>query len=96
MFRHIVLFSFHDGVDVDAIVAGLDALVGVVPGMISMRAGSDAGISEGNFDFAAVVDFEDEAAWHGYVSHPAHVKVRDELIRPFSTARAAVQMNVDA
>src|SRR5258708_17275855 len=98
MFRHVVLFSFGDRLDQqqkEEILRSLSALEGVVPGLLSIHAGLDAGADAGNFEMGVVVDFVDEEAWRGYLTHPAHAKVRDEQIRPLMTARSAVQMVVD-
>jgi len=95
MVRHTVLFKLDLGpAEREAIVPALEALVGVVPGLVAMRAGTDLGLADGNFDFAATADFVDENAWRGYLTHPAHLAVADGQIRPFMTARSAVQFRV--
>jgi hypothetical protein len=94
MVRHVVVFSFVPEVDEGAraaMIAALEALVGVVPGLVSMTAGENLGLDEGNGDLAVVADFVDEDAWRGYQAHPAHLAVADEQIRPFVTGRSAVQ-----
>ena len=94
MVRHVVLYSFvpeHPPEGRAAIVEGLVALVGVVPGLVAMKVGTDLGLMEGNFDLGIVADFVDAAAFDTYVAHPAHVEVRDTLIRPVTTNRAAIQ-----
>ena len=53
--------------------------------------GPDAGLAEGNFDFVVVADFDDEAAYGRYASHPAHVALIRDRIRPFISERVAVQ-----
>jgi len=99
MLRHVVLFSFVPELDRDqrdAIASSLEGLVGVVPGLLSMRSGRDIGLVPDNADFAVVADFTDAAAWRGYIDHPAHVAIAAAQIRPFTTQRAAVQFQIEA
>jgi|SRR5580704_17594485 hypothetical protein len=99
MLRHVVLFAFEptlDGAGRDAIASSLEGLVGVVPGLVAMRCGRDAGLTAGNADFAVVADFTDTEAWRGYVDHPAHVAIASAQIRPFVTQRMAAQFQIEA
>ena len=64
MIRHIVLFRVIEGTPIERMQAAanrLEALVGVIPGLRSLKAGIDIGI-EGNFDFGLVAELEDRAA----------------------------------
>jgi hypothetical protein len=57
-----------------------DALDGlrVIPELLAMTWGDDAGHFEGNFDLVAVMDFADFASARTYVAHPVHqAYVRD-------------------
>jgi hypothetical protein len=97
--RHVVVFSFGPELDRggrDAIASSLEGLVGVVPGLVSMRCGRDAGLVPDNADFAVVADFTDTDAWRGYVDHPVHVAIASTQIRPFVTHRVAVQFQIEA
>jgi stress responsive alpha/beta barrel protein len=97
--RHVVLFSFTPELDSggrDAIALSLEDLVGVVPGLVSMRCGRDAGLVTDNAEFAVVADFTDTDAWRGYLDHPAHVAVASTQIRPFVTQRVAAQFQIEA
>jgi len=99
MLRHVVLFSFVPELDRDrrdTIASALEGLVGVVPGLISMRCGRDAGLAPGNSDFAVTADFTDAAAWQGYIDHPAHVAIASTQIRPFVVHRSAAQFLFEA
>ena len=99
MLRHVVLFSFVPELDRsqrDHIAASLEALVGVVPGLMSMRCGPDLGLAPDSADFAVTADFTDAAAWQGYLDHPAHVAIASTQIRPFVTRRTAVQFLIEA
>ena len=60
-------------------------------GLRSYRLGADAGLVEGNYDFAVVGDFDDAESYLAFRAHPAHLAVVEEVIRPIMRARAAVQ-----
>jgi hypothetical protein len=69
----------------------LAALPGLIPEIRSYRFGRDAGLGEGNFDFAVVAEFDSAEAYGVYAGHPAHVDVITGLIRPMRDQRSAVQ-----
>ena len=99
MFRHVVMFRWKPGIG-EAELAALERALRVLPEQVSeilaYRFGRDAGLVEGNFDFAIVADFADEPAWRRYVDHPAHQKLVAERVRPILLERAAAQIRVDA
>ena len=65
----------------------LEALVGVVPGLLEMRVG--ANLNGGEYDLALCSRFADMAALHGYETHPAHLQVR-AFVKQVRIARASV------
>jgi hypothetical protein len=84
MFRQVVVYRWAEGVSPDAKQAFRDALQGlrVVPEVLALTCGDDAGHFDDNFDFAAVMDFADFAAARRYVAHPLHqAYVRDHASR---------------
>lgn len=98
MFRHVVLFRWQPGTDPGALAAlerALAELPAQVPEIRAYRFGRDAGVASGNFDFAIVAEFADEAAWRRYVDHPAHQKLVAERVRPILLERAATQFRTD-
>lgn len=74
MFRQVIACRWMDGVSPEAQEAYRDALEGlrVIPELVAMTWGDDAGHFEGNFDFVAVMDFDNFAAARRYVDHPLH------------------------
>ena len=93
-FRHISLLRWKDGTGSDArtaVVAALQTLPAQIPDLRNYVVGTDAQISEGNYDLAIVADFDDEAAYLVYRDHPVHRKIIEERIAPILGARAAVQ-----
>ena len=53
----------------------LGALVGIVPGLVSVSLTPDVGDTPGNFDVALVSIHESREALAVYQSHPAHVAI---------------------
>ena len=97
MLRHVVLFRWAEGTSEEqreAIRAGLARLPGLIPDLRAYRFGDDAGLVEGNWDFAVVADFDDVEGWRAYWDHPEHRRVIDDHIQPVLAERAAVQCEV--
>ncbi len=80
MFRQVISIRWAEGVGEDRRQAFRDALSGlrVIPELKALTMGDDAGHFEGNFDFVAVMDFDDFASARTYVAHDLHqAYVRD-------------------
>lgn len=98
MFRHVVMMRWTEDstpVQRSAAIEAVRGLADVVPGIRALSCGADAGAAEGNLDFVAVVDFDDLAGYQTYASHPDHVQVITELLRPIAAQRAAVQYELE-
>ncbi len=97
MIRHVVLFAWTEDMTSEneqRLVAELNALAPTLPGVRAYHAGPDAGIIEGNFDFAVVGDFDDADSYLAYRDHPAHQDIIGRLSRPYTKARASVQYEI--
>lgn len=97
MIRHVVLFTWTEDMTDELerqLAAELNALAPTLPGVRSYHAGPDAGLVEGNFDFAVVGDFNDAAAYVAYRDHPAHQDIIGRLSRPNTASRASVQYEI--
>lgn len=94
MIRHAVLFNW-TGQETDAQVRSLsDALAklpGAIPQIRAYRFGPDAGISQGNCDFAVVADFDDADGYLTYRDHPQHRDVVERHVSPIMASRTAIQ-----
>ena len=80
MFRQVVAMRWADGASKEAKQGFRDAIEGlrVIPELVNLLCGDDAGHFDDNFDFVAVMDFSDFAAARRYVAHPLHqAYVRD-------------------
>src|SRR5437899_2137674 len=97
MIRHVVVVTWlpqASDKQKQQVQDGLATLPPLMTGLRSYSFGPDAGVTEGNADFAIVADFDDEAAYVAYRDHPAHVDVVRRLIAPISQQRKAVQFEV--
>ena len=81
--QHIVIVELKDGVS-DEQMAGplqdLRALVGKIPGLLSVKVGKNFSERGGNYSYAAVMVLEDKEALAGYGPHPAHQAAAGQLV----------------
>ena len=97
MIRHVVLFAWiPEATDKQKhqVAEELRALPPLLTGLRSFHAGPDAGIIEGNFDFAVVADFDDVGSYLAYRDNPEHQDIIRRLSRPHATGRGAVQFEL--
>ena len=74
----------------------LDALLGLpgqVDGLLEARVARDAGLAEGNASLRFHMVFDSVDSWRAYGSHPAHVAVVTEHIKPVLAGKAMVQFD---
>jgi hypothetical protein len=94
MFRHVVVFRWKEGTseaDKQAVREALQGLPEQISCIRAYRYGDDAGLADGNFDFAVVADFDSEDDYREYAQHAAHQKLIQEKLRPILAERVAVQ-----
>ena len=97
MVKHIILWTLKPELS-DAekaavkadIKAGLEGLVGKVPGLIDVKVIIDGRLASSNADVMLDSTLESEEALKGYACHPAHVAVADEKVRPFTVQRSCL------
>jgi hypothetical protein len=97
MIRHVVLFTWQDGTtqeQKEAVSTALAALPPLMKGLQGYACGQDAGLVDGNADFAVVADFTDEQAYLAYREHPAHQEAIRTTIQPIARSRVAVQYRI--
>lgn len=100
MVKHIILWQLKEelkGEEKEQIKnnmkAHLEALVGKVPGLISMQIVID-GLESSTADVMLDSTLEDEAALKGYAVHPEHVAAADTYVRPFTAVRTCMDYEV--
>lgn len=96
MVHHIVMWKFKPEINEEqkpalkqAMKENLTALVGKVPGLVSLEF-VDSPISSSTHDIALVSTLEKKEDITVYGSHPAHVEVADTYVRPYVTERACL------
>ncbi len=96
MVKHIILWQLKEelqGEEKEAvkagIKAGLEGLAGQIPGLIDIRV-QTKGLASSNADVMLDSTFVDENALKTYASHPAHVKVADNQVRPYTKTRSCM------
>lgn len=95
--RHVVMFRFAPGTTEEQrarLAEELRRLPAAIPEIAAYTVGPDAGLADGNFDFAVVGDFASAEDWQVYRDHPAHQAVIAEHIRPIVAERAATQIGL--
>ena len=73
------------------VTAELSRLPALLPVLRAYRMGTDLGVNEGNFEWAAVADFDDLEGYLTYRDNPEHRAIIAEYIRPIIAERAAIQ-----
>ncbi len=94
MIRHVALFAWTSAATAEQkkrVATELRALRPLMTGVCAYHVGPDAGLAEGNFDFAVVGDFEDAASYAAYRNHPATQAVIEQSVQPIMRDRVAIQ-----
>lgn len=96
MIRNVVVGRVRPDVPREQLEAALAAIVALdPPGCLSLVAGVDAGLREGNWSFSITGDFVDEQAYRAYDLEGEHNRVRRELFAPICEEMVRVQLVVD-
>jgi hypothetical protein len=83
MIRNVVLAKLKEGVRDQDVEVMLAALRGIrTPGLLSITAGRDIGLRDGNWDAAVVTDLADEASYRIYDADAEHNRIRRDLVAP--------------
>ena len=90
MVKHIVAYTFKEGVDKDAsvkLIAGLlEPLVGKIPGLLAMEIRS---CFQGGMDYCLYSEFESRQSLIEYAEHPLHLEAKDQFFHLLSSRVAA-------
>ena len=96
MVKHVILWQLKEellGEDKESVKAGIKAgledLAGQIPGLIDIKVQTEC-LASSNSDVMLDSTFVDEGALKTYATHPAHVKVADNQVRPFTKTRACI------
>ena len=101
MVKHIIIWTLKSELSEEEKVAvkagikeGLEGLAGQIPGLIDITVNINP-LSSSNADLMLDSVFESEEALKGYSSHPAHVAVANEKVRPFTAVRTCMDYVVE-
>lgn len=99
MVHHIILWQLKDEIeDKETVKAniktGLEGLAGQIPGLLKIHVQTET-LASANADVMLDSTFEDEDSLKGYAVHPAHVKVADTFVRPFTAVRVCMDYKED-
>lgn len=90
---HLTLSPEAADAQIEAILTGLLGLPGQIPGLVEAQVARDAGQGDGNATLRFHMRFESVDAWRAYGTHPAHVAVVSEHIRPVLAGKAMLQFD---
>ena len=93
MVKHIILWQLKDELTKEekqnvkkGIKEGLEGLMGNIPGLLEIKVQTE-GLPTSNAEVMLDSSFQDEEALKTYASHPMHVAVADEKVRPYTKTR---------
>lgn len=90
MVKHIVAYTFNDGVDKSAaikLIANLlEPLVGKIPGLLAMEIRP---CFQGGMDYCLYSEFESRQALVEYADHPLHIAAKDQFFHLLASRVAA-------
>ena len=101
MVKHIILWKLREDLSETEkvaikrdIKAGLEGLVGQVPGLLSVTVHIDGRLESSNCDLMLDSTLESAEVLKGYAVHPAHVAVANGKVRPFTCQRTCLDFEV--
>ena len=101
MVKHVILWTLNPELTEEekqnvkaGIKAGLEGLVGKVPGLIDVKVHIDGRLSSSNADVMLDSTLESAEALAGYAKHPEHVAVANGKVRPYAIQRSCLDFEV--
>ena len=94
MIKHIVVYTFKEGVDkteaVKTVASVLEPLVGKIPGLLKMEIRA---CYQGGMDYALYSEFESKETLAAYREHPLHLEAKQHFFH-FIDKRVAADFEV--
>lgn len=101
MVKHIILWTLNPELSEEeknavkaGIKAGLEGLVGKVPGLLEVKVHTDGRLESSNADVMLNSTLESPEALKGYAKHPDHVAVADTKVRPYTVQRSCLDFEI--
>jgi hypothetical protein len=85
MIKHIVMWKVSGDTEeerlhsIQKLRSAFDGIVDVIPGLMSVEIGVDVSRIDYACDVALYSEFESQAALDNYNTHPAHLKIKEDL-----------------
>jgi flavin reductase (DIM6/NTAB) family NADH-FMN oxidoreductase RutF len=94
--KHVVLFKLKERTpqNINAIQTALNGLVGTIPQIRELETGVNIVESERAYDLALVTRFDSLDDMRAYQTHPEHVNVIEQVIKPLSASIVAADYEV--
>lgn len=96
MIKHVILWTLKPEFSeaekaeiIKNIKSGLEGLYGKIPGLLEIKVNTNK-LPSSNADLMLDSTFESEDALKNYASHPEHVAVADNAVRPFTATRSCL------
>lgn len=100
MIKHIILWTLKDSYSEkdkslirNDIKTALEGLQGQIPGLLDIKVNIER-LASSNADLMLDSTFESENALKAYAVHPAHMKVANENVRPFTQQRCCLDFEI--
>ena len=97
MVNHVILWNLKEEFNTELIKnnikAELEGLKGKIPGLLEIKVYIEP-LATSNCDVMLFSSFESAEALAVYASHPEHVRVADEFVRPYTKLRVCMDYNV--
>ncbi len=97
MVKHIILWTLNPELSEaeknevkKGIKAGLEGLVGQVPGLLEVTVNIDGRLASSTADVMLDSTLESAEALQAYAKHPAHVAVANTKVRPYTVQRSCL------
>ncbi len=95
MIRNVVLGRLVPGADLDRLEEAFDGMRRMqIEGLLALQAGRDAGLRDGNWDYAITADLADAEAYRRYDADEEHNRLRREYFGPLSAEGVRCQFEV--
>ena len=101
MVKHIILWTLNPELSEEEkqnvkkdIKAGLEGLVGKVPGLLDVKVHIDGRLTSSNADVMLDSTLESPEALKGYAVHPDHVAVANGKVRPYTVQRSCLDFEI--
>jgi len=97
MVKHVILWTLNPELSDEQkasvkaeIKAGLEGLIGKVPGLVECKVNIDGRLDSSNCDVMLDSTLESPEALKGYATHPDHVAVANGKVRPYTIQRVCL------